>query len=318
MRIAPQQDAGGRAPPLTRRAGVAQAPLADNVLHVPEVETPAQFEFDECDSGRLLINRRFLPVLRASGLTTFVALFNLAGGETVRAVADRSTARIVLPAAGSAMSFFLKRHQPPRLLERIKPVLHLSRPILGARNEWQAILRFHAAGIPTVTPIAFGEFQSQSLVMTQDLGTDRTLLDWANDVADARESRGGTLPEEVQSLKRRMIARVAEIARRIHSRGLHHQDFYLNHVLCCGDPAGLDLRVIDLGRAQHHERLSRRWVIKDLAQLNFSARRLSCRDRLQFLRLYLGRPFRGDDRRLIRQILLKSWWIAGHTAKNNL
>ncbi len=45
---------------------------------------------------------------------------------------------------------------------------------------------------------------------------------------------------------------------------------------------------------------------------------LSCRDRLRFLRLYLGRPFRPADRRLVRQIMLKSWWIAAHTEKNNL
>jgi hypothetical protein len=104
----------------------------------------------------------------------------------------------------------------------------------------------------------------------------------------------------------------------MHGHGLHHQDFYLNHLLCRGDLAGLDLRVIDLGRVRQHARLSHRWVVKDLAQLDFSARRLSCRDRLRFLRLYLGRPFRPADRRLVRQIVLKSWWIAAHTAKNNL
>jgi len=276
------------------------------------------FEFDECDSGRLLVNRRFLPVLEANGLTTFAALFNLAKGEVVRAVADRSTARISLPACGGEMSFFLKRHQPPRLLERIKPFLHLSQPVLGARHEWEAMLRFHAAGIPTMTPVAFGELHSRSLVMTQDLETDQTLLDWVNDIADARESRGAILPEKTQLLKRSVVSRVAQIARQMHGHGLHHQDFYLNHLLCSGDLAGLDLRVIDLGRVRQHARLSHRWVVKDLAQLDFSARRLSCRDRLRFLRLYLGRPFRPADRRLVRQIVLKSWWIAAHTAKNNL
>ncbi|MGE5194362.1 MAG: lipopolysaccharide core heptose(I) kinase RfaP, partial [Deltaproteobacteria bacterium] len=74
----------------------------------------------------------------------------------------------------------------------------------------------------------------------------------------------------------------------------------------------------DLGRARQRARLSRRWIIKDLAQLDFSARRLSCRDRLRFLRLYLGRPFRPADRWLVRQIMMKSSWIAAHTAKNNL
>jgi heptose I phosphotransferase len=104
----------------------------------------------------------------------------------------------------------------------------------------------------------------------------------------------------------------------MHDCGLHHQDFYLNHLLCRGEPAELDIRVIDLGRARHRSRLSRRWIIKDLAQLDYSARKLSCSDRLRFLRLYLGRPFRPADRWLIRQVMLKSWLIAGHTARNNL
>jgi heptose I phosphotransferase len=118
--------------------------------------------------------------------------------------------------------------------------------------------------------------------------------------------------------KRALLAHVAAIARRMHAAGLHHQDFYLNHFLYCGDPADLDIRVIDLGRVQQRPQLSHRWILKDLAQLDFSARRLSCRDRLRFLRLYLDRPFRPADRWLIRQIMLKSRYIATHTAKNNL
>jgi hypothetical protein len=82
--------------------------------------------------------------------------------------------------------------------------------------------------------------------------------------------------------------------------------------------AGLDIRVIDLGRVVQSAKLSKRQVIKDLAQLDFSARRLSCSDRLRFLRLYLGRPFRPSDRWLVRCIVRKSRHIASHTAKHQL
>ena len=277
----------------------------------------AQFQFDSFDSCRLVINREFRPLLEARGLTTFAALFDLQGGEVVRAVGHRTTARVVLSAGEFAEVFYLKRHQPPRLVDRLKPILHLSRPILGARTEWEAILRYHAAGVPTMTPVAFGADGSRSLVMTRDLQTDRTLLDWANDLADRRNARRDAAHDGLAE-RRAIIAHVARIARRMHDCGLHHQDFYLNHMLFRGRPAELDVRVIDLGRARHRSRLSRRWIIKDLAQLDFSARKLSCSDRLRFLRLYLGRPFRPADRWLIRQVMLKSWWIAGHTAKNNL
>jgi heptose I phosphotransferase len=276
-----------------------------------------EFQFDSFDSGRLVVNREFRALLEARGLTTFAALFDLDGGEIVRAVGHRTTARIVLPAGEGTEAFYLKRHQPPRLVERVKPILHLSRPILGARPEWEAILRYHAAGVPTMTPVAFGEDGSRSLVMTRDLKTDGTLLDWANDVANRRHARRDAAHDDLPE-RRAIIAHVANITRCMHDSGLHHQDFYLNHLLRRGGRPELDIRVIDLGRARHRARLSRRWIIKDLAQLDFSARKLSCSDRLRFLRLYLGRPFRPADRWLIRQVMLKSWWIAGHTAKNNL
>ncbi len=276
------------------------------------------FAIDDWDGGRLRVNRQFAQVLEANRLSTFEALINLTGGDVVRAIDSRSTVRVVLSCAGKDDAFFLKRHAPSRFVERLRPVMHLSRPILGARHEWEAILQFHAAGIPTMMPVAFGEFESRSLVMTRDLAADRTLLDWVEEAIGGQAVEKPGASGEPLSLKHRLIEEVAKIARRMHACGLHHQDFYLNHLLWCGNPADVDIRVIDLGRVRKHSRLSQRWIIKDLAQLNYSASRLSCHDRLRFLRIYLGRPFRYADRWLIRQILLKSWYIASHTAKNNL
>ncbi len=270
------------------------------------------------DSGRLLVNRRFSDILHQNGLTTFDALFALPSGEVVRQIKSRSTARITLSADGVQRTFYLKRHEPPRLRERLRPLLNLGRPILGARNEWQAILRFHAAGIPTMTPVAFGEAAGRSLLVTEDLGTDFTLLDWVDKTADAGPGASAQQRTDAESLKRKLIRRVAGLARRMHEAGIHHQDFYLNHILWRGEPADLDLRVIDLGRVGFAESLSRRWILKDLAQLDFSARRLSCADRLRCLRLYFGRPFSRADRRLVRLITMKSRHIAAHTAKHRL
>jgi heptose I phosphotransferase len=111
---------------------------------------------------------------------------------------------------------------------------------------------------------------------------------------------------------------MAALARRMHDAGAHHQDFYLNHILWRGEAADLDLRVIDLGRVGFAKELSRRWILKDLAQLDFSARQLSCTERLRFLRLYLGRPFCRADRRLVQRIARKSRRIAAHTSKHGL
>jgi len=280
--------------------------------------TPPTFDLVLWDGGRLQVNRPFCRILEANGLTTFESLLNLPQGQVVRQIKSRSTSRIVLADVPGEQTFYVKRHRPPRLRERIRPLMNLSWPILGARNEWNAILRFHAAGLPTVTPVAFGQLGQYSLVMTQDVGTDFTLLDWVNDIADRRRvGKSRETPQEL-SLNRGLIHRVAAIARQMHASGIFHQDFYLNHMLWRRDPGVPDLHVIDLGRVVHSPNRSRRRIIKDLAQLDFSARRMSCSDRLRFLRLYLGRPFRPGDRWLVRCIVRKSQNIAAHTAKHKL
>lgn len=279
---------------------------------------PSSFDLVVWDGGRLQVNRQFSYVLEANGLTTCDALLNLPRGQVVRQIKSRSTSRIVLTDGAGDQAFYIKRHGPPRLHERLRPLMNLSWPILGARNEWEAILRFHAAGLPTVTPVAFGESAQHSLVMTQDLATDFTLLDWVNETVDRRQTGRKTESSDELSLKRRLIQRVAAIARQMHADGIFHQDFYLNHMLWRPNRAELDIRVIDLGRVVQSANRSRRRIIKDLAQLDFSARHMSCSDRLRFLRLYLGRPFRPGDRWLVACIARKSRHIAAHTAKHEL
>jgi hypothetical protein len=114
------------------------------------------------------------------------------------------------------------------------------------------------------------------------------------------------------------MIRLARLARRMHDLGAHHQDFYLNHILWCGDPSEFEFHIIDLGRVGFSANLAERWIRKDLAQLDYSARDLSCADRLRFLRMYLGRPFTRADRVLVRLIAIKSRRIASHTRKHKL
>ncbi len=66
--------------------------------------------FETWDAGRLQVNRQFCEVLEANGLTTFAALFDLAGGEIVRAIGNRSTAHVQLVTEGRQEAFYLKRH----------------------------------------------------------------------------------------------------------------------------------------------------------------------------------------------------------------
>jgi hypothetical protein len=185
---------------------------------VPNIS--AGFEFEDWDGGRLKVNRQFAVFLKANGLKSCQALLNLAQGDVVRQIGTRQTTRVTLDGYRGRQTFYLKRHGAPTWREFLRPLINLSWPILGARNEWNAILRFHAAGIPTLIPVAFGEFQGESLVMTLDLETEFTLLDWVNESADRQAAEGTSTTAE----RRAVIAHVASIARRMHDPlALDHQ-----------------------------------------------------------------------------------------------
>jgi heptose I phosphotransferase len=271
------------------------------------------FAFDAWDGGRLTVNRDFAGLLERHALTTFDAIANFSGGQIAKNVlAERTTTRLDLATGdGTTRTLYLKRHQPPQLVELIKPLFRLTWPIVGARNEWDAILRFHHVGIPTMVPVALGEKGGRSFVMTQAIEGCQKLTEWM----DARRQalRNGELAK-----LREIVAGVAAVAQRMHAAGLHHQDFYLTHLMVPENGRAARIHVLDLGRARQQTRLASRWIVKDLAQLNYSATGISASDRLRFLTQYLGRRPTPADRSLVRRVMRKSQAIARHSRKNGL
>lgn len=264
------------------------------------------------DDGRLVVNDDFAAVLRSAGLLTFDALWDYTGGTIAKnLLKERTTTRVALNHAGSEHVFFLKRHTRPPLKEYIKPFFRLTWPILGARNEWNAILKFHEARIPTMTPAALGECGGRSLLLTAAIQGCRKL----SQVMDG--TRRIDAEHDVQAA-RPIVRSIARAARTMHSHGLHHQDFYLGHLMIPEDGPPEPLYVIDLGRVRQSRHLSRRWIVKDLAQLNYSARHASRSERLRFLEEYLGRPVTAADRPLLQSIARKTERIASHSKKNKL
>ncbi|WP_373651346.1 lipopolysaccharide kinase InaA family protein [Schlesneria sp. DSM 10557] len=269
-----------------------------------------RFALEAWDSGRLTVNGAFVPLLQRHGWTTFARIWeetaNAAIAKNLRT--DRVTLSFSLNDEGGERKFYIKRHSRSSWKEYVKPLLRLTWPILGARNEWNAILAFHAARIPTMVPVALGESGSNSFLVTESLeNCEKLSRRFAVD-----SEWPVTLPERTQILRN-----VARLARQMHSEGMHHQDFYLGHLMQSRSQPEL-IHIIDLGRVQRQRPLAQRWIVKDLAQLNFSAATASTRERLQFLKGYLDRPLKSSDRRLISQIESKTASIARHSRKNKL
>jgi heptose I phosphotransferase len=271
------------------------------------------FAFDDWDGGRLTVNREFAPLLARRELTTFAAIADYSGGQVAKNVLrERNTTRLELvDAAGVTCTLYLKRHQRPRVSELIKPLFRLTRPIVGARNEWEAILRFHEIGILTMVPVALGEAGGRSFLITEGIEGCQKLTAWMD--AHQHALHNGQLVS-----LRKIAQGVADVARTMHAAGMHHQDFYLTHLMMPQSGAPLPIRVLDLGRARFQPRLAHRWIVKDLAQLNYSAAGVASSERLRFLARYLGRAITRRDRPLIRSIVRKSQSIARHSRKNGL
>ncbi len=189
-------------------------------------------------------------------------------GEVYRSREGRRTLRFEL----NNKSYFLKLHQGIGWGEIIKNLIQLRLPILGARNEWQAIDHLKALNVGTMTSVAYGErgvnpAKQLSFIVTDDLVNTVSLEDYCK---DWRES-----PPE-PALKRRLIAKVGEMSGKMHQSGMNHRDFYLCHFLL-DETVATDnaewpkLHIIDLHRAQIRRKVPRRWQVKDLAGLYYSA-----------------------------------------------
>ncbi len=228
-----------------------------------------------------------------AGRDPFVAVEALEG-EVFRELEARRTLRTVV--AGCA--YFVKIHRGVGWAEIIKNLITLRLPVLGAGNEWRAIARLAAAGVATMRGVAYGQRGSNpaachSFIVTEELAPTVSLEDFC---------RSWEQEPPPVALKHALIARVAEMAGRMHRAGVNHRDFYICHFLLHLDPAptaqALTLSLIDLHRAQLRKETPRRWRDKDLASLYFSALDigLTRRDRLRFLRIY----FAADLRAILR------------------
>lgn len=254
------------------------------------------------DEGRVLANAAWVSVLRANGLDSFAAVMRRQG-FLMRSVPGRSTVRIELPAgAGDCRAAYLKRYEPAYLRWWQWPLrwLHWPGAVDEARHEWDMLLAFRRHGFRAAEPLAVGQQAVAGVVVRSFLLT--------------AEITGGIAAHEyVRTLgarARRAFARqVGELTRRLHGAGFIHKDYYLNHILvvesgaASGTPA---LFLIDLQRVQGPGRFSRRWHVKDLAALGYSAQLAGAprADLLAFYRAYTGRQALGPaDRRLVRAVL---------------
>lgn len=157
--------------------------------------------------------------------------------------------------------------------------------------EWHVSKRLLEADIPAIRAVAAGErmlgpWERRSVLVTEAAPGDALDRVWPGLVA-ARS------PHAAQSMQRALGRMLARLTAALHGGNLCHRDLYLCHIFADFDAAAQRpprFTLIDLARvfSPHVRRF--RWLVKDLAQLDVSARQLgqSRTDRLRFLVAYLG------------------------------
>jgi lipopolysaccharide core heptose(I) kinase len=183
--------------------------------------------------------------------------------------------------------YFLKLHTGVGWGEILKNYAQFRAPVIDAGNEYRAVLELQAIGVDTMSVAAYARSGNNparihSMLVTDELVNTVTLEDYCADWAQQ--------PPAV-SVRLKLIAKLADSAGRMHRAGINHRDFYLCHFHL--DEQSLQqgpvrCHLIDLHRAVKRSKTPRRWLVKDLAGLYFSAMDcgLTRRDLLRFMRLY--------------------------------
>ena len=209
-------------------------------------------------------------------------------GEIFREVETRRTLRFQV----GSKNYFVKVHYGVGWREIFKNLLQLRLPVLGAKNEWLAINRLTQLGVNTLTPVAYvsegkNPAKIRSCIITKALENTRSLEDLVNENAVGMR------------LRRKLVGKLAEIARTMHNNGINHRDFYICHFLLertSVNSAGQipEVFLIDLHRAQVRTRTPDRWRIKDISGLLFSGidAGVTRTDLFRFMKDYSGKSLR--------------------------
>jgi len=271
-------------------------------------------------SDSFFINTDYKAALADLGLTSINAIFSFDTGKNLaksNLAPYRSRLQFDIGAAQSLppTTVFLKRYDKPPVLVQLKNWLSHRRRISCASCEVEPIRELPAAGVCTPKIIAYGSqwdalFEKRSFIITEKIpgaeALERKLPDCFND------------PPTTENLKSRrdFIARFAAFIKRFHQTGYCHRDLYFSHIFYRTDGT---FYLIDLARAFKPTVLRRRFLIKDIAQIHYSAP-ASCFSRSDRLRFYLAYTARNRltrrDKAFIRKVLIRTNRMAKHDRKH--
>lgn len=258
---------------------------------------------------RLWIAPAARSMLAAAGMTNFESFMQTPSGECLRALPDRENWKLRLTGPdGSPRIAYLKKHHEVGFFAKVCARLWSSGRPSPARVEAENAALLSASGVPTFDVLAYGErFDArrgaESFFLTAELAGYLPLDDFLKQRFPGRTAAG-----KRDAALTRLLENVTDLAARFHKLGGNHRDFYCCHFFIRGRGGEFQVHLIDLQRVQFRTRWRRRWIVKDLAQLAYSAPKSQVTRgmRMRFFKRYLGvERLDGASRRLLRAVLRK-------------
>jgi heptose I phosphotransferase len=270
------------------------------------------------------VEPQWQPRLHAAGLNSLRDLLdhsptelNLAGNWsalTKPGLAGRQRWRWELPGSdGQRQVLYVKRYQHSPWKAEWDRIARQSAWHSRAWWEFRQCQRLGEGYIPTPHAVGAAEamcglLERRSVLLLEAVPGDGFDRAWT---AAARQNA----PITRDLARHDLIVRLASLISGFHQSGWCHRDLYLCHVFVDLDLDGLRppaFTLIDLARTLRPRLRRMRWIIKDLSQLDSSARQIGASrgDRLRFLHAYLGLQSGSPRIRwYARRIVRKSDWI---------
>jgi len=273
------------------------------------------------------IDSDYQTAFSKSGLTSIEDVFSFDAAENL---AKSNLARfrtrlefaIDSPQRPSSTTVFMKRYDRPPVFVQLRSWLSQHKRRSCAFCELEAASTLTAAGINTPKVISYGEqwgtlFETRSFIITEKIpeaeSLERKLPDCFHKPATVENLK---LRKESLGLRRNFIVQSAAFIRKFHETNYRHRDLYLSHIFYSDHG---EFYLIDLARVFRPIVLRRRFQIKDIAQVYYSApgKHFSKTDRLRFYMAYTGRSkLTKKDKIFIRKVINKAERMARHDLKH--
>ena len=170
-----------------------------------------------------------------------------------------------------APALLVKQYFHPGPIDLIKSLVR-GPPAL---REWRALREAERRHLPVPKPLALGQRDRQSLIVTEFIESAATLEDFAK-------------AEPAAGMKRRIIREIAVLIRAMHDAGFYQRDLHLGNLLLRQRGSNSEYFLLDLQRidVDPFHGLAKRW--RDLSAFAGGCEYVSRSDRRRFLKSYLS------------------------------